>query len=188
MGPGYEQCIQVLVMELLRKDEAPPAVTGLADEDFKAAWNWSDDVYQRVSAELGGMSGAQVAAARSYARSVMKHGFEYGFDYCRTNGQSNRVILVSKNWPGERKAPQPSWAHAPDRREPEPEAAAMPAGIITAVADLLSAPSEPEWKGDGGSFSGGGASGSWDSSDSSSSSDTPSDSGGGDSSGGGSDS
>jgi hypothetical protein len=68
LGPGYEQAIQVLMMEIIR-DEID---NELPDQD---GWPvWADKTISRVDARIGGFSGAQVYAAKSLAFQFLKVG------------------------------------------------------------------------------------------------------------------
>ncbi len=61
LGPGYEQAIQVLAIEIVRDYLDKP----LPD---KEAWStWADDTVHRVNKHCGGFSGAQVDAAKKLA-------------------------------------------------------------------------------------------------------------------------
>lgn len=90
LGPGYEQCIQVLGMELLREfkdldwsgDEGPPG--------------WKEIVDRRVH-ELDAkyrFSGAQVSAATNMACVFAKQGPRRALDKA-----PDRQIQISKNFP-----------------------------------------------------------------------------------------
>ena len=69
LGPGYEQAIQVLAIEIVRDEIDKP----LPD---KADSNWADATWRRLcNPELcGGFSGAQIGAARYLAWNWLKIG------------------------------------------------------------------------------------------------------------------
>lgn len=70
MGPGYEQTIQVLIVELVRDNMDKP----LPETDD--AWSdWGDATIGRITQTCGGFSGAQVGAARSVAAKMIKMGY-----------------------------------------------------------------------------------------------------------------
>lgn len=95
LGPGYEQCIQLLIVELLRAQGDTP----LPDDGDKEAWGtWGDVVSHRVSEECGGMTGAQVGAAQSCAARMLRVG--YGAALLEMKGlDADRLIQVSRDWP-----------------------------------------------------------------------------------------
>jgi hypothetical protein len=91
LGPGYEQALQTLMIELLRsagplpKDDAP-------EQDFR---HWGSDVIGRHSTSLGGLSGAQVGAAKGLAAAVIRRGMHAVLDEV----DSERRTQISKFWP-----------------------------------------------------------------------------------------
>lgn len=96
IGPGYEQAIQILAIEILRDwNDNPPK----SDEDWKI---FGDSTVLRIDTRdadgnhaMGGFSGAQVGAARNLAANLLKRGEEaLGDDSVKT-----RLILISKFWP-----------------------------------------------------------------------------------------
>lgn len=89
LGPGYEQCIQALFVELLRRAGPPPY------EDRIALQTWGDAVAHQLSAEYH-FSGAQVGAAKNLASAVFKRGMRA----CLAEVEKDRRIMVSKGWPG----------------------------------------------------------------------------------------
>lgn len=67
MGPGYEQAIQTLAIEIVR-DEIDKPLPQQAPHD------WGDTTVSRIDAFCGGFSGAQVGAAKQLAWSWLKIG------------------------------------------------------------------------------------------------------------------
>jgi hypothetical protein len=68
LGPGYEQAIQVLAMEIIR-DEID---NGIPEE---SKWrSWGDSTVTRINDSCGGFSGAQVGAAKQIAYRFIKEG------------------------------------------------------------------------------------------------------------------
>lgn len=108
MGPGYEQAIQVLVIELLRDhlDEVFDDATDPAAYD-----RWGDETVHRVNEWPGcGFSGAQVGAAKFVAYGFLRDGPESAMAKFQTEQSKrapgeDRLILVSKTWPHQ---PEPS--------------------------------------------------------------------------------
>lgn len=95
IGPGYEQAIQVLAIEIIR-DNIDKLLPDPGDRD------WAYDTVSRVdyrredgSYALGGLSGAQVGAARQIAYRMLKDGPAEALKNC----PPDRKILVSKFWP-----------------------------------------------------------------------------------------
>jgi len=60
LGPGYEQCIQVLAVEIVR-DELGKMIPNPAPA------KWADRTVSRVNDKCGAFSGAQVGAAKQLA-------------------------------------------------------------------------------------------------------------------------
>ncbi len=85
LGPGYEQAIQILVMELLRDDQP--------HNDRLLAWG--DVVISRIDKAMGGYTGAQVGAARNLAARVMTVGWAAAIKEV----SEDRLILVSTRFP-----------------------------------------------------------------------------------------
>ena len=91
LGPSHEQCIHVLVFELIRAlggDPLPSEGTLIRE--------WGDDVSYRVSKELGGLTGAQVGAATSFAYTVLKTGWRTALESVELD---RHIIQVSRAWP-----------------------------------------------------------------------------------------
>jgi hypothetical protein len=99
LGPGYEQAIQVLAMELVR-DKLNQTLPPIGDP----AWgSWGDETVSRIDYRkpdgtyaCGGFSGAQVGAAKSLALHILRHGPAKAFS---DEAGKNRMIQVSRTWP-----------------------------------------------------------------------------------------
>jgi hypothetical protein len=91
LGPGYEQAIQVLIIELLRDHGAEP----LPRDDDSA---WGDDTARRISEACLGFSGAQVGAAKTVAYRIIRDGYHATLESMRAH-DSDRLIQISKAWP-----------------------------------------------------------------------------------------
>jgi hypothetical protein len=96
MGPGYEQAIQTLAIEIVRDqiDHPLPA---------KPSPNWGDATVIRCDAKLpdgsyamGGFSGAQVGAAKQLAWKWLTDGPKVVHELPQLK---DRHILVSRFWP-----------------------------------------------------------------------------------------
>ena len=95
LGPGYEQAIQILAVEIVRDEIDNPLP--------EYVWNgWGDSTVTRIDAnrECGGFSGAQVGAAKHLAYHWIKTGPAALFKSCK---DTDRHIQVSRFWP---KAPE----------------------------------------------------------------------------------
>jgi hypothetical protein len=97
LGPGYEQCIHILVFELIRdfdletlpqfKDPKNPTVAE------QALWNsWGDATVSRCDL---GFSGAQVGVAKSFAYQAIRDGWRRTVESVR----KDRHIQVSRHFP-----------------------------------------------------------------------------------------
>jgi hypothetical protein len=97
-GPGYEQAIQVLAVEIIRDN-----LTGeLPTKETYSEWgdatvtrcNPYDETAGRYTG-LGGLSGEQVGAAKTIAYGVLKKGPAKMLE----RFPEDRIIQVSKTWP-----------------------------------------------------------------------------------------
>ena len=87
IGPGYEQCIQIGVFEVLREFVEPPI------PDSKTFNDLSEKVLRRIDKHLG-LSEAQAGAIKNLAFSYLTKGYKQVIDL-----NEDRMIMVSKNWP-----------------------------------------------------------------------------------------
>jgi hypothetical protein len=92
IGPGYEQAIQVLIIELLR-DNHGKELPKPDDAD-----EWGDDTVRRIDKQCLGFSGAQVGAAKSVAYKMLRDGVFNTIESMRLN-DDDRILHVSKHWP-----------------------------------------------------------------------------------------
>ena len=106
-GPAYEQCLQILAVELLRelvKGNVPPDELGeKTDAQLDAVVNRLDKTY--------GFSGAQVGAARNLAFALYHHGPVAALTMDKIK---DRLIQVSSYFPQVVEVPSPSdvpWNH-----------------------------------------------------------------------------
>ncbi len=96
LGPGYEQAIQTLAIEIVRDNLGKPLPT-------QETWNnWGDSTITRIDYQLpdgkwscGGFSGAQVGAAKGIALRWLRDGPQQAHD----SAPADRRIQVSKFWP-----------------------------------------------------------------------------------------
>ena len=112
LGPGYEQAIQVLIIELLR-DNLDKDFPADDDEAGWTAWDaanrkWGDDTVHRIDKTCGGFSGAQVGQAKSFALHLLRKGYGPAMMAIKKKKEfDDRQIQVSKRWPH---APEPAGA------------------------------------------------------------------------------
>lgn len=97
MGPGYEQAIQVFMIEVLRE----AVMRGKKAEDYtNEQWDeMATAVLKTMDDKLGGLSGAQFGAARWLAYQLFANGWEHVRAKAKENGQEDRWIMVSNHWP-----------------------------------------------------------------------------------------
>lgn len=101
LGPGYEQCIHIMMIEILRDNLDKVLPEPDADEDSRevgALAMWGHDTITRINKDLGGVSGAQADAARSLAYRILKNGYPETIESMQSHDPS-RLIQVSNNWP-----------------------------------------------------------------------------------------
>jgi len=98
LGPGYEQAIQVLAIEIIRDEISNP----LPVDEFG---NWGDATVSRIDTKdesgkfrCGGFSGAQVGAAKQIAYRFIKDGPAKSLASL-TGENESRKIQVSNFWP-----------------------------------------------------------------------------------------
>ena len=84
LGPGYEQAIQILAIEIMRDEINSPIP---AQESWSS---WGDATVKRIDPydeetkrfKLGGFSGAQVGAAKQIAYRFLKDGPKKALESC----------------------------------------------------------------------------------------------------------
>jgi hypothetical protein len=102
IGPGYEQAIQMLAFEMIRRclcgDLAiPPYGADFPDVDEKRVHEALDEVVHVENAKgYGGFSGAQVGAAKNLAMCVVRRGYRTAL---RDPAVKDRLIQVAKKFP-----------------------------------------------------------------------------------------
>ncbi len=98
IGPGYEQAIQILMVEIIRDEIDKPLPT---DKNWRT---WGDATVKRIDYQLpdgkwscGGFSGAQIGAAKQLAYSFLQAGV--AATLAHVADQPGRKILASNIWP-----------------------------------------------------------------------------------------
>lgn len=103
MGPGYEQCIQLMGFEMLRAMAATPPADGwdaVCGEAGRDKWREYKDQIEAVPAVKSAVSqlqpsGAQWGAAMSLASTLAMNGYAAGMEKV----PEDRRIQVSKSFP-----------------------------------------------------------------------------------------
>lgn len=95
LGPGYEQAIQVVMFEILRV-WLPFGAFSIMDQ--KKYHDSADVVVREIDDSTGGLSGAQVGAAKSLAGTFLSHQTCVE-EVTRDPALKDRVIQVSAFWP-----------------------------------------------------------------------------------------
>jgi hypothetical protein len=115
MGPGYEQAIQVLAVEIIRDN----LLAELPTDDIYSQWGDATvtrcDPYDEATGRytgLGGLSGAQVGAAKTIAYRILRDGPAKMLE----SAPEDRRIQVSKMWP---RVPDAQRAATPVQHETE---------------------------------------------------------------------
>lgn len=96
LGPGYEQAIQLLAVEIVRDELGKPL-----PEPGTSADDWADATVHRVNDWPGcGFSGAQVGAAKHIAYKFLNEGPRKALlSYKEQEPDGDRLIQVSREWP-----------------------------------------------------------------------------------------
>jgi hypothetical protein len=92
IGPGYEQAIQILIIELLRDNDGKELPKPGNTE------GWGDDTVRRIDEQCLGFSGAQVGAAKNVAYRMLADGVFNVIESMRLT-DADRLLFVSKSWP-----------------------------------------------------------------------------------------
>ncbi len=102
MGPGYEQCIQVMAFDMIEAMEANPfdwkAYDAATDDKKAVLWEtYRDkiDAATKATVERLGPSGAQFGAALSLAAMVHRHGYAGAM----ATVPQDRLIQASRSFP-----------------------------------------------------------------------------------------
>lgn len=94
LGPGYEQCIQVLIFEICNKliDAKLPIKDKEKAKEFEKL---AEPIIHKLDGTFGGFSGAQVGAAKSVAFRFLTK----GYDECLNDEAiKDRKIQVENSW------------------------------------------------------------------------------------------
>jgi hypothetical protein len=97
LGPGYEQCIQITMAQILRHlvdagYDATRWADDTADRDAIQKFGFADETIKQL-----GLSGAQWGAALGLASALYMRG---PIEVLSPPAMADRLILVSKNFPG----------------------------------------------------------------------------------------
>ncbi len=117
LGPGYEQAIQILAMEIVRDNLDKPLPAYGSKEIEEWGYSTAERIDQKQpdgSYSCGGFSGAQVGAARNLAFKWI----EYGPAKMHEITPDDRKIQVSRGFPKAPLSPKPRTGSA-DETEKE---------------------------------------------------------------------
>lgn len=103
IGPGYEQAIQILAVELTR--EALLSWYHSPKPTEAEVWAKVEPVVRRIDPLCGGFSGAQVGAARKLSWWWLSKGPAWVQQEAKRRGEDDRCILVSRTFPRAPEAP-----------------------------------------------------------------------------------
>lgn len=112
LGPGYEQAIQVMMVEFCRAGQDfkwPEKAEGESDEQFQKRWvdekvsdrfgDLCDAALKPIDKQLGGVTGAMYGAAKSIAAQFLRFGPAKALENAKAQGIEDRLILVSSFMP-----------------------------------------------------------------------------------------
>jgi hypothetical protein len=95
LGPGYEQALQTCAVEFVRVASRQPIVLLPSVEEWSERW---DNALHRFDEALGGLSGAQVGAAKALARAFLEEGPDLSA-FAKEKGITDRSMFISNHWP-----------------------------------------------------------------------------------------
>jgi hypothetical protein len=125
MGPGYEQALQICMIEICRAAIKEPRRQDETDQQYSDRFKvLRDKVVHEIDSMCGGFSGAQVGAATQLAYRFVTDGPEKAFASFkkqRPDEYGERHTMISKDWP-----------HAPDHPVAKEKCGAASNGITTA--------------------------------------------------------
>lgn len=100
LGPGYEQAIQTAAVEMMREGIGHD-LEGPREGWYEGPWDEiCSHALKKHDEALGGLSGAQYSAAKWLAwRWVHMGGAGKLLEDAKANGEGDRAIQVSKQWP-----------------------------------------------------------------------------------------
>ena len=103
MGPGYEQALQICMIEICRAAIKDPRRQDESDDSYRNRFlEIRDKVVHEIDNACGGFSGAQVGAATQLAYRFVTDGptkaFE-SFKKQRPDEFEKRRTMISKDWP-----------------------------------------------------------------------------------------
>lgn len=97
LGPGYEQAIQIMTVEIVRDYLGKPLPTK-DDEDQTEYENFGDATIRKHDDAVGGISGAMAGAAKFLAYRILRDGYAATIESMRKHDE-NRLIVVSRWFP-----------------------------------------------------------------------------------------
>ena len=101
LGPGYEQAIQVTIIEFVRagidfkfSDTSGEDRVEVDEKDWKRFDTVCTATLKNIDDKLGGLSGAQYGAAKSVAWKFLK----FGYADTMNTAPDDRLIQISNRW------------------------------------------------------------------------------------------
>jgi hypothetical protein len=97
LGPGYEQALQVMAVEITRDNLGVTIPLDSEPEEVRQEWwgKFGEDTLERTNKSLGGLSGAQFGAAKQLAHCWLT----IGPAETLKKAKDDRHIQVSRTWP-----------------------------------------------------------------------------------------
>jgi hypothetical protein len=109
LGPGYEQALQICMVEICRAALKEPRQETETDDLYQVRFMaLCDKVVREIDTKCGGFSGAQVGAANQLAFRFVRDGIQESFDSFkrqRPEEFDKRHIQISSYWPQAPKNP-----------------------------------------------------------------------------------
>jgi hypothetical protein len=102
LGPGYEQAIQILVVEIVRDALASthPVSDYVRENGTKLFQDLADKTAHKHNETCLGFTGAQVGVATSFAFKIVTEGWPKVLEEIRADPQlKERMIQISWKWP-----------------------------------------------------------------------------------------
>lgn len=100
LGPGHEQCIQIMAVEFTRACIDLPLEGETEDERHKVFWAACEMAIKPINKDLGGVSGAQFGASAWLARMWLHETGPAGLiARAKAEGHEDRAIQITRAFP-----------------------------------------------------------------------------------------
>ena len=101
LGPGYEQALQIAMVELCRAMQMETALTVVVDGEERFVDKWDEELHKINRRFKLGLSGAQSSAAKLLAYKFSVKGPRAALMSFKEEGmEDERLIQVDNSWPG----------------------------------------------------------------------------------------